>query len=471
MEIDSSTLFVAFATVIDIIAVYRALWRTQGAERTMMWIFAIIAFPILGAAAFFALANPSITRASLRKRASAAALNLHRTGDGSDSCGLGESRLLELAAKLTGQPPSGYNSIQMLPEPPDNFPEIEAQINSAKKSIWAEFYIIQSDETGLRFLRELAKAAARGIEVRLLYDAVGSLMIGDEILIEIERSGVRVEAFSPLSPWRRHWSVHLRNHRKLLIIDGQVAHTGSMNVGNEYSGRFLKRGAERFRDIHLRIEGPAVIDLSHVFAEDWHFAVGEILNVPEGVEGVTGEGGVVSVVPSGPDQYHNLSALLYFAGLASATKRVYITTPYFIPDEAIIRAVQFAALSGVDVRLLVPAKVDSILVGPAGRYYFPHLLKAGVRIFEYLPGMLHAKSMVIDEEMALVGSANLDIRSMRLNFELGVLVRDRELNRNLAERFLGEQSVSREITLQTIESKGFLNQVVERVARLLSPIL
>lgn len=471
MDITAQKVFLALVSVLDGIAIYRALWRTQGAERTLMWIFAILAFPGVGALMFFFLANPSVTRVSSKKRDAAKLVGESREELPRHFHHGQDTSLMALAAEVTGLPPTRGNHIEIIPEPPENFPLIEAMLKSAVRSIWVEFYIIQKDETGLRFLKELARAAKRGIEVRVLYDAVGSIGIDAEFLVEAERAGVKIEAFHPLGPWRKRWSVHLRNHRKLVIVDGRVALTGSMNVGNEYSWRFLKRGASRFRDINLKVEGPAVRDFCAVFIEDWFFAVGDLLELPDIAEFTQAGGGSLAVLPSGPDQVHNASALLFFGGIATATERVYVTTPYFIPDEPISRALQFAALRGVDVRVLVPAAPDAALVGPAGRSYFPALLKAGVRIYEYLPNMLHAKTMVIDSELSLVGSANLDVRSMRLNFELGVLVSDRALNERLVQRFLAEQGSSREVTAETLAQRGAGAQAVERLARLLSPIL
>lgn len=471
MELTAQSFFVASVTVLDAVAIYRALWRTQGAERTLMWIFAILAFPGVGALAFFLLANPSVTRAKLKKLVASKLIGESRPPVPHHVRHTGDTSILALASGITGLPPTRGNLVEITPEPPENFPLIEVMLRRAERSIWVEFYIIQNDETGKRFMRELAAAAQRGVEVKVLYDALGSLGMSDEAVLEVQRAGAKIEAFHPLSPWRRKWSVHLRNHRKLVIVDGREALTGSMNVGNEYSWRFLKRGAARFRDINLRVTGPAVHDFCHVFAEDWYFAVGEQLEIPFAYEVEETGSGSVAVIPSGPDQTYNASALLFFGGIATATERVLITTPYFIPDEPLNRALQFAALRGVDVRLLVPARPDAALVGPAGRSYFPDLLKAGVRIYEYLPTMLHAKSMVIDSDYSLVGSANLDVRSMRLNFELGILVADRGLNERLTDRFHSEQQASREVTTESLARRGAVAQALEKLARLLSPML
>lgn len=467
----TGTVFYALVFILDAAAILAALWRTQGAERTLMWVFAILAFPALGALAYFFLANPSVKRTTSRRRA--ATMILSGPAKAYDLCApkKGDTSMISLAAAATCQEPTDGNLVVLLPEAPGAFDAIMNAIKNAEKSVWVEFYIINRDETGERFLRLLAEVAKRGVEVRLLFDAVGSLRIDDDLISEIKTGGGKVEAFHPLSPFARRWSVHLRNHRKLVIIDGKCAMTGSMNVGNEYSWRFLKRGMTRFQDVHLSIEGPAVLDFCIVFAEDWAFAVGEPLPMPSREQPIESPGAKVVPLPSGPDQEINASALLYFGGITSATKSVWLTTPYFIPDESISRALESAAIRGVDVRIIVPAKTDAVLVGPAGRHYFRRLLKSGVRILENSQEMLHSKTMVIDGEMAMVGSANLDIRSMRLNFELGVLVADPQLAGALADRFRAAEANSREVLLEGLMAKDFKVQALERFARLLSPIL
>ncbi|HEY6007902.1 MAG TPA: phospholipase D-like domain-containing protein, partial [Geobacteraceae bacterium] len=217
--------------------------------------------------------------------------------------------------------------------------------------------------------------------------------------------------------------------------------------------------------------GPAVADLAGIFTEDWYFATEETIRLDATAPALPVGPATVAALPSGPDQDHNASALVYFGGIAGARERVWLTSPYFIPDEPTLRALEETALRGVDVRLLVPAESDAFLVGPAGRSYFPTLLKAGVRVFEYLPSLLHAKTMVVDAEWSFVGSANLDIRSFRLNFELGALVADPEFARLLEEKFHDQARESREVTMESLAARGIWIQVVEHLARLLSPLL
>jgi cardiolipin synthase len=471
---------------LDLLAIGRAILRGHGVASTFAWIFAIVAFPGFGAALYLFLANPSIRRAARRKRLSSEAVRRAieaRVSAGEDAAaggralfapGTPERAILHLATMTTGIAPTGGNRAEALVENEAAIVAIEEAMRGAKRSILAEYYIVNDDETGHRFLDILAERAAAGLEVRLLYDAFGSAWIDKTRLARVRASGGAAEAFLPLNPLRRSWSVHLRNHRKLVVVDGEVGFTGGMNVGNEYSGR-VRRARRRllgaWRDTHLRIEGPAVRDLAQIFAEDWLFATGERLVPPPRPAPREGGQSVVAIVPSGPDQEANGNGLVYFAGIATARERCFITSPYFVPDEPMMRALESAALRGVDVRLLVPAEPDVAIVRLAARSYYAPLLRAGVRVFEYRPTTLHAKTMVVDSSWAMVGSANLDVRSFLFNFELGAVVVDREFARGLEERFFADIESSLEITAPMIASRGVLARFVEGAARLFSPLL
>ena len=379
--------------------------------------------------------------------------------------------IMHLSAAITGHLPTSGNRAELLAEDEQAFGKIEAALASAKRSIWAEYYIINNDETGWRFLDLLAERARAGVEVRLLYDAIGSGSINKPRLEAILKAGGRAEVFLPLNPLRRRWSVHLRNHRKLIVVDGQVGFTGGMNIGDEYSGRGRRKGGKRFRDSHLELIGPAVGSLCATFAEDWTFATGEGLTLPSVPEPRPGAKTVVAVVPSGPDQEHNANALVYFSAINSAERRCWLTSPYFIPDEPTEQALCSAALRGVDVRIIVPGHPDVPLVGWVARSFYPRLVHAGVRVFEYMPEMLHGKTLVVDSELSIVGSANVDMRSFRLNFELGARVVDPAFARVLEDRFLADLKSSREVTGTSMARRGIGERLRDQAARLLSPLL
>jgi len=269
-----------------------------------------------------------------------------------------------------------------------------------------------------------------------------------------------------------HWPrANLRNHRKIVVVDGRVAFTGGVNIGDEYTGR--KKRVGPWRDTHLRIEGPAAYHFQEVFAEDWHFATGEDpieeswFPDPE----LSGEA-MVQVVASGPDTDTQPIQRIFFAAITSARRRVWLTTPYFVPDQAMLAALETAALRGVDVRLLLPARSDMRLVLYAGRSYYDQLLTHGVQIYEYLQGVLHAKTMVVDETWATVGSANMDTRSFRLNFEINAAIYGPDFANQLGKVFLRDLKSAREVTREELAQRRHVGRrVMESFARILSPVL
>jgi cardiolipin synthase A/B len=466
-EIGPWWLGLAFVAL-DATAIVRALIRGHGVASTLAWVFAIVAFPGVGAAAYLLLANPSVRRTVRRKAAA-----LGRPAEDALAHAFANQagrQIARLACELTSLRASAKNAVELLVEDEKAFGQIEHDLASAKDSIWAEYYIVKNDETGHRFLDALCARAQAGVKVRLLYDGLGSLGLDGARLKAIRAAGGKVEPFLPLNPLRRRWAVHLRNHRKMIVIDGDVAFTGGMNVGDEYSGRSRRKGNQHFRDTHLRIRGPAVQDFAGVFAEDWKFATDESLPLPDR----NGEGpgnAVVCPLPSGPDQSHNASAHAFFAGIMAARQQCFVTTPYFVPDEPTIRALITSAKSGVDVRILLPAKNDVRLVGLAARSFYRQLVLGGVRLFEYQPSMLHSKSMVVDGRWGIIGSANVDMRSFRLNFEVGAVVFDPALAGQMSRRFLADLASSHEITMVSIKQVGLGRRLLRGIARLLAPLL
>ena len=470
--------------VLDAVALVHAVTRHLGVASTLAWIFFIFFLPGFGPLAYFLLASPRVRTTRRRKRLAGEAvraairrnLGVHPLPAEVDQSSPLARSVLFLGTRLTGLPPRSGNRLELLLDNQAAFRSKAEAIRGAERSVWAEYYIVEDDETGRGFLADLADRARAGCDVRLLYDAVGSSDIPEEGLAELRAAGGKAEAFLPLNPLRRRWSAHLRNHRKLLVVDERIGFTGGMNVGDEYAGggsRSARSGAKARRpwhDAHLRVEGPAVFDLATVFAEDWTFAAEDRL-VPASIPLPVPGGSVVAVLPSGPDQTANANAHTYFSALSGALERCWLTTPYFIPDEPAARALANAALRGIDVRVLVPAESDVPLAQAAGRFFYGSLLRAGVRIFEYQPSVLHAKTVVVDGAWALVGSANFDFRSFTLNFELGAVVFDRAFAALLEERFVRDLADSREVTLAAVERRGFLQRARLGLARLLAPLL
>ncbi len=465
---------VGFALILlDAFAIVRAISRDHGVDRTLAWIFAILALPGVGALAYLALASPSVSRTSSRKSRSAAAARTALARDLRHEVLVPakDQALFALATRVTGHLPTTGNRVELLAENEAAFERIEEVLGRARRRIWAEFYIVRNDLTGRHFLELLAERARAGVEVRFIYDAVGSLRISSDRLQAIRDAGGEVVSFLPMNPLRRRWAVHLRNHRKLIVVDDSIAFTGGMNVGDEYSGRGRRRGLQRFHDTHLEIEGPAAGSLGSTFAEDWAFATEQPLAAEFEPQPVAGGSALVAALPSGPDQAFNAIQVTYTTAIARANERVYLCSPYFVPDASLQHALATAALRGVDVRVMIPERCDVRLIDAVARSYCRALLPAGVRVFRYLPAMLHAKTLLVDDDLGLVGSANADIRSFQLNFELGALVCDRDFALDLERSFASDLEQSREWTQADADRLTPLRRLLDSAARLLSPLL
>jgi cardiolipin synthase len=337
------------------------------------------------------------------------------------------------------------------------------------------FYIWHPDETG-RTLRDLlVRKASEGLTVRILVDAVGSPGIRGSFAAPLKKAGATIVSFLPVRfrPWAP--TFNFRNHRKLLVVDRTVAFTGGTNIGNEYE--------KRWHDLAVRIRGPAVAQLNSIFEEDWFFAAGENLSeedpVRENALDVTSEPGSMTqgvpaacaIIASGPDRQQNRIHDAFFLAISQARQRVLLTTPYFIPSHAILAALRGAAQRGVDVRILLPRHSDVRLVGLASRSYYPGLLTEGAQIFEYSGAMVHTKALVIDDWLSVLGSANVDSRSFRLNFELACFISSADLNARLAEIFAGALPQSLEVNLAVMEHRPHYLALAESLAHLLSPLL
>lgn len=456
--------------IAEILTIAYAIWRTQGAERTLAWIFAIIAFPGVGMLLYYLLTYRPVKKLKKKKRKTGLIIRNLTKDEKVSNVTEKDDPVLLFVSNITGLQPSFGNKVLVLNESEEAFNKIESEIKNAKECIWAEYYIIRRDETGHRFLNLLLEMARKGIEIKLIIDAVGSYGVDFRSINAIKNAGGSVATFNPLRIFPNKWSFHLRNHRKLIIIDKKSGFTGGMNVGDEYSGRAMRKGKQYYKDTHLFIKGPAVKDLVLVFAEDWAYATGHFISLHNIKNEIAGNS-IVSILPSGPDQIHNVSAMSYFGLISHAQKNVFLTSPYFIPDEPTLRALETAALKGVDVRILVPAKSDIFLAGIAARSYFTPLLQSGVKIYEYLPSMLHAKTMVVDSKWSIVGSANMDIRSFRLNFELNTLITDVTIAEEMEKRLLNDLASSRRINETAFYKRSKKVQLAEKTARLLSPLL
>ena len=451
--------------------------RESGA--TLAWILFIAIVPYLGTALFFLVGRTRVRRRTkkIKRSSDAFCSSLDRLPDVSCEIDLdtfdlppAAKDIAALATSVTGLPIVPGNDVEVFIDANTAYDSMEKAILAAEHHVFMMSYIFRDDDAGLRFRDLLAKKAGQGVEIKLLVDGVGGKELGARFLKPLLDSGAKFATFMPVFRLRPSWRPNLRNHRKILVVDGQVGFAGGLNIGDEYQGRRSRFAP--WRDTHLRIEGPSAIRLQEVFAEDWLFAADEDLADREHFVKVPRCGEhLVQVVDSGPDHEHETIHAVFFTAVTEADRRVYITTPYFVPDTAMLLALKSAAWRGVDVRILVPGKSDLRLVQWAGRSYYKELLQAGVRLYEHRPGMLHAKTMVIDGVWSTIGSANMDRRSFRLNFEVNVLISGGKFAEKMEGIFKDDIEGAHEVTLEALADKKLGPRLVEAISRILSPVL
>lgn len=362
------------------------------------------------------------------------------------------------------------NKVELLVNGRATYDSMYAAIDEAEDYILFQTYILRADETGKIFAEKLIAKAKEGVEICVLYDDIGSLGLDNEYVKSMKDAGIKVQAFTTNQRDGKKFQLNYRNHRKIVVVDGKVGFTGGLNIGDEYLDEHEK--LTPWRDTHMRVEGPAAIMLQLPFAEDWQWVTGEVpKNLKWQLEPLAygGEAAVLSL-PSGPADEMDTCALFFLAAINSAEERLWIATAYFVPDEQIISALKLAHLRGVDVRIIVPKLIDSKLVEYSAQSYLDEIGEAGIRCFEYDEGFMHQKVMLIDEKMACVGSANMDNRSFRLNFECILAVKDAKFISALEQMLENDLSNSTEIKGSALDGKPFIYRLATRISRLLAPI-
>ncbi|MEX2185690.1 MAG: phospholipase D-like domain-containing protein [Pirellulales bacterium] len=507
-------LIVSYAFVL--ISVPSVLVEREGNPYSALtWILALFAMPAVGLFFWWAFGRKHLVRKRRRRRKASAHVwrSLAQVRDGIDDVPYA-SLAGVLPLKLPKDeaswvfPPTASNRVELLNDAAEFYPAIEAAIRDARDHVHLLFYIWNDDATGARFRDLLVERATSGVDVRVLCDAFGSPRVRGSFMDPLRAAGGKISVFLPPKYFTRSPALNFRNHRKIVVVDGRVGFVGGLNIGDEYS--------RDWRDVAISIRGPAVDQLQEVFVDDWFFASGEDItharyfgkwrddptsanstdieksrvkpdaestadSVPDSALGSaktrrkriadSAADATCAVVASGPHTTNNSLHDALFISITRAQKRIYITTPYFIPDQAIVTALRTAVYRGVDVRVLLPAKTDAPLVRLAARSYYSHLLQAGVRLYEYQPTILHVKSLLFDEDISVVGSANMDLRSFKLNFEATCFIQSRTLAARMAEVFQRDLRVSREVTLEEMANRTRWTKVTEAAAHLFSPMM
>lgn len=356
------------------------------------------------------------------------------------------------------------NSTQLLIDGEATFRAIITAIEGAQQSVCVQFYIVRDDEIGRLVHRALVESARRGLKVYFLVDAVGSHELSQAFMDDLEEAGVQVATFRT-ARWWNPLLVNFRNHRKIVVVDGATVFLGGANVGREYLSRDPNMGP--WRDTHLRIDGPSALAAQLAFAEDWHWACGEIPELPWEARGCGIER--VLILPSGPSDALETCSLLFHQAIHGARRRLWIATAYFVPDEGIVSSLQLAALRGVDTRVIIPDRSDNGVVSMSAYSFYEDVMPAGVEIHRYLPAFLHHKVFLADDVVG-IGTANFDNRSFRINFEITALVAGGPLAVAVEEMFARDLAKCHRATLAEFSSRSWFFRALARTCRLMSPV-
>lgn len=464
-------LIVAYSvTIISIIGI--VLSENRNPLKSLAWITVLLMFPIGGVVLYIFFGRSIKNQHMISRR------NKRRLRQSFDPSAFVKTpsclpehlrQLVELGRSLCDARYLPGNRIAIFHNGTDKFESLFRDIANAQKYIHLQYYIIEDDELGCRLKDCLIERAKAGVKIRVIYDHIGSLRVKKCFFRQMQEAGIEVYpffrvAFPPFAT-RINW----RNHRKICVIDGKIGYIGGMNVANRYvnGGSFA-----RWRDTHMRVSGSGVAALQYSFAVDWSFMGHELLEVTVNFEISADEDAAgMQLLTSGPtSEWSNISMLMLKA-IGNAKKRVYIQTPYFLPTDSMLRALQVAALAKVDVRVMIPRYSDSAILTYASYSYVLECLRAGIKIYLYNGGMLHSKTMMIDEDFSSIGSANIDFRSFEHNFESTMFIYSRESNAELVRQFMDDLSFSERINLSAWKNRSKLQKAKESILRLLSPVL
>ena len=463
-----------FHLLASVLASAHVLLHKRDTRAATLWIAFVWLMPAVGPLLYLAFGVNRVRRRALM-------LGVHRATSRPIPEDLGEPEpegaehlksLARVVGRVIGKPLIAANRVQPLVNGDQAFPAMLAAIESAQRSISMVSYIFYNDASGKKFADALGRAAKRGVEARVLVDAAGARYSWPPITHRLYRAGVRCAKFLPaslLTPWRVA-TINLRNHRKILVVDGQTAFTGGMNIR---SGNVLaEHPRSPVQDLHFRIEGPVVAQLQEAFVNDWAFTTGETVDGEAWFPRFRGDGSVTArVITDGPDADLEKARWTLLAALAEAQTSAQILTPYFLPDPTLITALNLAALRGVRVDIVLPGKNNLFFVQWASRAMWWQLLQRGCHIWLTLPPFDHSKLMVVDGHWVLLGSANWDARSLRLNFELNVECYGRKLAQDLATVIEKKLHGAREVTLAEVDARTIPARLRDATARLLSPLL
>jgi len=441
-------------------------------ELAVLWLLLLLVVPLFGVLFYFLLGSyPS------RRLNGVAGLDLGSVEEGillktenrfPEATSEIMARLVQVA-KATGCELTSHNDVMVLTNGENKFQSLLTALNDARHYIYLEYYIFREDQIGNEVVAVLKHKATSGVKVKIIVDGIGSHQLSKELFQALRQHGIEIAKFAPLKFPFFTRRVNYRNHRKIVVVDGKIGFLGGINVGDEYLGRNPKYGF--WRDTHLRIEGESVHRLEQVFVHDWQLASGQDLGSNKALHFNEQADVVTQIVASGPDNEKEKVYNFFFTALNSACQKIYIETAYLIPDSALMRVLKVKALSGLSVVIIVQGIPDHNVTFWASRSFYEELLEVGVQIYEYQKGLLHAKVVMVDDQLSYVGSANIDMRSFYANFEIGAVCYSVQITKRLRQDFEQDRRDSREVKLEEFSKRSGTEKFQENIGRILAPIL
>jgi len=461
--------------VLGILSAVHAVMSVRTPQGSIAWAVSLVTLPYVSVPAYWVFGRNKFQGYVLARRKDIESLSeiIRQANAQLDIAAIdeGEKRgAVRAAETLARSPMTDGNLAELLVDGQATFDSIFQGIDAAEHYALVQFYIVRDDELGRELQDRLTNAAERGVKVFFLYDEIGSLGLSAAYRQRFLSAGIVARPFHSRKGSGNRFQVNFRNHRKTVVVDGKVAWIGGHNVGDEYMGRDPDFG--NWRDTHVRLEGPAAIGAQLAFVEDWRWATD---TMPEGLNWVPTRADQFNmralVLPTGPADEMETASLLFTGAINAARERVWIASPYFVPDDAIVQALQLARLRGVDVRILIPEKADSMLVTLAAYAFFDQVKTAGVKFYRYQDGFLHQKVVLVDDSFATVGTVNFDNRSFRLNFEITAAIANAEFAAEVATMLEMDFANARLMERDEYDQKPLWFKFAVRVAHLASPVL
>jgi len=464
---------VLIAHVLGFLSSINALMTARTSQGAIAWVISLNTFPYVSVPAYWFLGRSRFKGYESARHIKDKKLQerLKEIVEGLAAYRVPEQEMTQgghAAQQLADIPYLEGNAVDLLIDGDATFDDIIAGIDAAKEYILFQFFIVKDDGLGNRIKDHMLKKLAEGVRIYFVYDEVGSSKLSKSYVNELQDAGCHIVPFNTRKGKGNRFQLNFRNHRKIVVVDGKTAWIGGHNVGDEYLGLDPEFG--HWRDTHVRITGPAALSAQLSFLEDWHWATDELLYLNWEPVPATDGNVPILVVPSGPADDLETATLMFLHAINTAQDRIWIASPYFVPDDSIVTALQLAGLRGVDVRILIPDMPDHMAVYLAAFSYFDDAGKTGARFYRYTDGFLHEKSMLIDSQFATVGTANFDNRSFRLNFEVTAIIADEAFAKEVEQMFLADFENSREMAEGEFDEKSFWFRLAVQLARLTAPV-